>query len=432
MFRIPTKGTFARDVSVLASGTALAQICSFLLYPIIGRLYTPEDMALLAVYTSLFTILQVLSTGKYETSIFLAKTETDAASLVSLVVSLCFSFCIVITIIFVGCGDIINSILRVDLGKLLFFVPLSILSITIFDTYNEWCIRKKYFSKLSLNKISNSFLVNGGKVGFAYTPLNSYGLIIGDVIGRLLSALVCVFRIWKADRQDFRGVNVSTIREQAVQFSKFPKFQMPSQLLNTLGASVPVLILSSYYDVSEVGHFSMAIAVMSVPIGVIGRAIRDVSRKKLKDSIGEQMNIYGLFRSLFKKALIVSTTVALLFVFFLPWIFSFVLGDQWFQSGVYAQIMTPMFIASFVATCVESTNIVAMKLKWAFLWQLLYSVCNIAPIVVGFLLKLPMIPTLILYSSSLVVCYLVLVLISRRSSKYLDRLSLDEIKMLNY
>ena len=426
MFSLFKTQSFARDVSILASGTAFAQVISFLLYPIIGRLYTPGDMATFAVFTSLFTVCQVLSTGKYETSIFLAKSDKDAANIVALVLFLCVSFCLIITMAITLFADEINNLLNVNLGYLLLLVPLSIISLTAFDTYNEWCIRKKYFSKLSINKISNSVLVNGGKVGFAYTPFCSYGLVWGDVLGRFGSALICALRMWITDREVFRAVNVIEVKKQAKEFDRFPKYQMPSQFLNTLGASVPVLLLNSFYNNTEVGQFSMALAILSVPIGVIGRSIRDVSRKKIKDSIGNN-NIHYLFVSLLRKSIAVSVVVALSVVYFLPPLFSFVLGGQWEQSGVFAQIMTPMFVASFVSTCVESPIIVAMKLKVAFIWQVLFSLCNIIPIVVGILCNFSINLTLAVYSASLVFCFMVLISISNHCSKILDRAGFDNL-----
>lgn len=429
MFQSIKSHAFAHDVSVLAIGTAIAQVFSFLLYPLIGRLYTPEEMAAFAVFTSIFTVCQSISTGKYETSIFLAKRDADAANIVVLVVSSCILFNLFLYLIIFLFGDTVNGLMKVSLGKLIYLVPVSILSLTLFDTYNEWCIRKKYFSKLSINKISNSILVNGGKVGVAYTPFHSIGLVLGDVLGRFASALTCVVRIFISDRNDFKNVSISGMKEQAKAFDRFPKYQMPSQFLNTLGASVPVLLLTFFYKGSEVGQFSMAIAVMSVPIGVIARAIRDVSRKKIKDSLGIESNIHYIFLSLFKKAFLLSIVIGLALVFFLPFVFSFVLGKQWEQAGVFAQILTPLFIASFVSTCVESPIIVAMKLKQAFFWQLLYSICNILPIIIGSLLGLRIEMTLLLYAISMVICFTILIIMAERCARYLDQQGPNYIQM---
>ena len=45
-----------RGVAVLGSGTAVAQLISIVTAPIITRLYTPSDMAILAVYSSVLAI----------------------------------------------------------------------------------------------------------------------------------------------------------------------------------------------------------------------------------------------------------------------------------------------------------------------------------------------------------------------------------------
>lgn len=46
------RSSFARNVAVLAGGTAVGQAIVVLASPILTRLYTPEDFGVLAVYTS--------------------------------------------------------------------------------------------------------------------------------------------------------------------------------------------------------------------------------------------------------------------------------------------------------------------------------------------------------------------------------------------
>ncbi|MBC7345458.1 MAG: lipopolysaccharide biosynthesis protein, partial [Clostridia bacterium] len=52
-----SKSSFARNVAVLAGGTAVGQAIVVLASPILTRLYTPGDFGVLAVYSSLLGIL---------------------------------------------------------------------------------------------------------------------------------------------------------------------------------------------------------------------------------------------------------------------------------------------------------------------------------------------------------------------------------------
>lgn len=377
------KGEFIKNASILTMGSVIAQLVPFIVYPLIGRLYTPEQAAVLAAYTSLVSIIQVVSTFKYEGAILLAKNDVDAANLATLASLICGLICLVITIPIAVCPSVINSLLKTDIGNLLILIPVSVFSISVFEIYNEWCVRNKYYKKLAVNKISNAVTVNGGKVGAAFTPFLQIGLVIGDVFGRFLTCAICLIRVWLKDKAVFKRVTLSGIKKEAIEFNRFPKYIVPGQLLNTLGASLPILIMGIYFTGEDIGLFSMALAIMYVPISVVGRSVRDVFRKKVRDSQESSDSIFSFMRNLFGKLVLVSVLAALSLVWFLPTIFSFFLGDKWLMTGIYAQILTPLVVINFISTGLDGVLLVAKKYKHIFIWQLLFCFCSVVPVFIG-------------------------------------------------
>ena len=59
--RLLPKNAFARGVSVLVGGTAGAQLLTVLAAPPLTRLYSPEDIGLLAVYGSQFALIGAIA-----------------------------------------------------------------------------------------------------------------------------------------------------------------------------------------------------------------------------------------------------------------------------------------------------------------------------------------------------------------------------------
>lgn len=413
------KDGFAQNVSILTVGTTFAQLFPFLLYPLIGRLYTPEQNAVLAAYTSIVAIVQAVSTGKYEYTIFLSDTDEGAANVavMSFILSIITSVLLLVFSLIVPCFW--GFVTSIDLGKLLYLMPISIIGISAFDIYNQWCIRRSFFKRLAINKITNSACVNLSKVGMGYTPINSFGLVIGDVLGRFITMVVCITRIISFDINIFKKITLSGMLFQAKKYVMFPKYSMPAQFLNTLGASLPILLLSKYYDDSYVGLFSMSIAVLYVPISVVGCSIRDVLRKKVRD-IKSEKRVRSIFLQIFKKISVLSITAALIGVWVLPWLFSSVLGDKWMMSGVYAQILTPLIVTNFISTCVDATLIVAEKTKQIFYWQVLYLACAIIPIIVGGLFSFPFEKTLLIYTILKMICDIALIVMSYYYACWID------------
>ena len=64
-----------RNSAKLISANAIAQAIGLLVYPILSRLYTPEDFGLLNLFLGIGGLLVLLSTAEYQYAILLPKEE---------------------------------------------------------------------------------------------------------------------------------------------------------------------------------------------------------------------------------------------------------------------------------------------------------------------------------------------------------------------
>ncbi len=71
--RILPKGRFARSVAVVTAGTALGQGLVLASAPLLTRLYTPADFGVLAVYSSIVSLVAVVGALRYELAIALLR-----------------------------------------------------------------------------------------------------------------------------------------------------------------------------------------------------------------------------------------------------------------------------------------------------------------------------------------------------------------------
>lgn len=410
--------SFLRNTLVLTSGTALAQILPMAIYPALGRLYDPIDFAVLASLTSFVSILNSFFSGKYENAIFLAKDDKEAASLfsLSLILTLAFSF-ISFILLHLFKGGFENYL---GLSKLPYWILISLLSasfINVFNSYNEWCVRKEYFKRLSANKVANSLGISLGKLGFGFTPFTNVGLVIGDLIGRLLSAILCISRLLYFDISKFKGVKFKDVTEVAIKYIEFPKFNMPAQLLNTIGVAFPVFILNNYYQPNQVGLYAMTMSILNLPINVVSLSIRDVFRKKANDIYIRQQEYSHFFKKSLSLLSIFSVVSGIILVPFLPGIFGVVLGDKWIESGVYAQYLSPMIVLDFIAISLSGSLLVSKKLKSNFFWQVYYVLLSVLPLIIGGYVGFSIEKTLFLFSFCRCTSYIYLILISYKASK---------------
>ncbi len=410
---------FIKNSLTLSGGVAIAQVLPFLFYPVLGRIFTPAEFGLLAVITSIVSVLSVFGSGKYESGILVAEDKKEAAHLAALSVLVGFVIMAVLwPIVQVLFGDRLSAWMKEpELSRWLYVCPISAFSIIVFNVYNEWCVREKYFKALSVNKMVNSGAITLGKVFLGFVKLVSQGLVIGDMIGRIVSAVGCAVRAMIKDGATFRQVRMRGIVQSAVKYKEFPLYNMPGRLLNTLGQSMPVLLLTAYFSSDEAGLFSMATMVFVLPVSIIGNTLGDVYRQRANEEYKTTGQCLGSFDKLLKLTSLMGFGALLVFVWILPWLMRVILGSDWYVAGQYAQILAPMMVLSFIANPLSGLFIVADKLRQFFYWQVLYVVGSTLPLWLGHVLFGTIEATLIVYAVAMGVVYLTSIVMTRRFAK---------------
>lgn len=421
LIRSLIKGEFIKNTLTLSIGTSIGQFFPLLFYPVLGRIYSPVEFGVLATLASITDILTVLASGKYEYSILITRTKKDAVNIVGLVLFLSLPFLLVILIIL----QLISNQFSIwfnepDLKKWLFICPISAFAMVIFNCYNEWCVRNKYFVSLSLNKIINSAAVTLNKMLFGFIKIVSNGLVIGDLIGRMTSAAICILLMLRNNKVDFLNISFKRISVLARRYIEFPKYILPGQLLNSIGGQFPVLIIGYYFHSKEVGYYAMAMSILIVPMSVLGVTVRDVFKQRANEEYQKQGNCYKLYIKLFRVLTIWTFLGFIILTFALPIIFTIVLGKQWSVSGEYSQLLCPMIALSFICESLSGVFIITGKMKAALFWQLYYAGVTILSLLIGCLVFRNIKIALICFASGRSSAYLLGILLTYYYSKGLS------------
>ena len=94
------KSEFRKNAITLTFGTSIAQVFPIIFYPVLSRIFNPEDFGLLASLTSITGILAVLATAKYDQAILVTESKKEAANIVGLVLFQSLFFLSIIFILF--------------------------------------------------------------------------------------------------------------------------------------------------------------------------------------------------------------------------------------------------------------------------------------------------------------------------------------------
>ena len=374
--------SFLKNILLLVSGTAVAQLIPIAISPILTRLYLPASFGILMVYVSVLSILGVVATGRYEKAVIIPPQKETARQLVLLTQILIFSFCIILALLNFFFGASILQAIRTDA-----LIPYSwLLIIGIFflasdQTYYHWANRLSAYKRMSISKVFNNLSSGVSSIIFGIFQMEALGLIYSKLLGICSSFLV---NLQTFSFSNFKAIRFQEIKSTALEYFKFPVFLMPSHLMNALSTNGPPIILTMYYSETEVGWFALTQRVIMVPVSIIARSVGDVFRQKAT----EMYNTKGSYRALYLKTLGGLAAVGLIpftiLILFAPYLFSLIFGAQWEQSGEYAQILAILFIFQFTTSPLTNAFIISGKQQLEFVWQIVFLISSLLPIVIGF------------------------------------------------
>ncbi len=365
------------------SGVAIAQAIPVLCSPILSRLFTPDDFGLFANFMAIVAFVGVLITGKYELAILLPRRNQEAINVLSLCCLLAISCSLPLAVLFFIFRQPLASLLNAEgLQTFLWLAPISALLSAIFLIFNEWCIRTKRFPTLGKNKISNTAGIAGTSILFGLTKLQP-GLIFGQLFGQVFSASSAVVRVFHSDRHLFAHVTGRRIKYFARKYVDFLKYFMPAQLISTMGGQIPILLLSTYFGLYEVGLFALSERVLGVPVTFLGNSFKDVFKQRASQDYQAYGSCVGIFKkttfTLIKLAIVPFTVLFIV----APWLFAFVFGTEWYEAGEYTRYLSLMYLISFINTPTSGMIIIAEKQKLEVLWQLSYLLLTVASLLIG-------------------------------------------------
>ena len=349
--KLKPKSEFSRNVLTLMTGSTIAQAIPIAISPILTRIYTPEDFGVFALYISITSILSVIVTGQYELAIMLPKKDHDAINILilSLILSSCISF-FLLCIIFLFNPEITRLLGNKEISNWLYLMPISIFLTGIYNSLNYWQTRKKNYKLLAITNVYKGLTVSTSNIAFGIFKYGSSGFILGSFFGQLVGVYHLLKKI--NIKLVYKQINKLKIIALSKRYRKFPKITVPHALFNSISTNLPILVITYYFSSKETGYFSFASKIVMLPISLISNAYYQV----FFESFSKEKNKEFFFKQKFKQVNTIFIPIFLILWFILPDLFSFIFGEEWKISGVYTQILLPLFYLKFISNLFTTTT----------------------------------------------------------------------------
>lgn len=370
-FRKYLRTEFVKNVFTLSLGTFIAQLIPLFLYPFLSRIYNPEDFAVFALYFSIISVLDVVSTGRYELTVINPKDDADSINIVAgaFIYGLLFSILSLLFFFFFGewlCNILNNN----NLIKWIYFIPLSLLFVSISKVLSNWLIRKKAFRQSSINKISQKS--TEGTVSLSFGVLKLYnGLILGDIFGKIILTVVSFYQSLKCGL-NLTQVSRRRIKANLILYKNFPIYNSIPALLNSFSTLLPVFIISSFYNETTTGYFNFSRQILAIPLSLISVSVSQVLFQQIAEKRNSGMPIFNDLKSLIKQLSILSILFVIVFVIAAPLIFKIIFGNKWELSGEFTQILVFSYAIQFIVSPLSIIFLALNKIKVLSYWQIFY------------------------------------------------------------
>lgn len=387
MFSLNSK--FSKNVLTLVSGTAIAQAIPLGLSPVLTRIFSPNDFAVFAIYMSVVAVGTVLVSMKYDLAIILPTKDEEAANvaLLALFIAALISIVLLLITIFfnIEIAGLLTSepALKSEVAKWLYFVPLSVFFMGVFNALSFWLNRKSDYKTMAKSKVVNSGSMTGTQLLLGATGQIGPGLISGFIFGRFFSVVYLTKRIHFGKANFFLHYDKLKIYKMVNRYKRFPIFTLPGEFVNVISNQLPVFLLGNYFNAAILGNYSLMERVLNAPISLLGRSVLDVFKQKASEDYIAQGNCREIFVKTFRTLAVLVILPCLTLFLFGPYLFELIFGKEWAIAGEFAQIMAILFFFKFIASPLSYMFNIAEKQHIDLIWQIGLFVVTVTSFAVG-------------------------------------------------
>lgn len=379
---------FARNVLLVATGTAGAQAITMTFAPFITRLYGPEAFGLLGTFQAILAVITPIAALTYPIAIVLPKSDNDARGIAKLSVRLAAILAIGFTMILLVGKKQIAELLNIQvIAGFLWLIPIAMFFSALQQVMQQWLIRKSQFKVTARVAVSQSFILNSAKIGVGWFYPVGVVLILLATLGSALHSI----QLWFASQRwakpgehiKFNNNKDVELKPLAHKYRDFPYYRAPQAFLNAVSQSFPTLLLIAVFNPAVAGFFTLSKTVLAAPASLIGSSVGNVFYPRITEIVNEGKNpIRLLVKATIGIFLIVCIPFSIVLMFG-PWLFKLIFGAEWGDAGVFAQWMTVWLVVSVAARPTIAIIPVMKMQRFFLLYEVCFTIIKVGALVVG-------------------------------------------------
>ncbi|KYN80525.1 hypothetical protein ATY36_18000 [Vibrio cidicii] len=353
-----------KNIKYMFTSSIGTQIINLATLPVLTRYYSPEAWGQFSIYLATLGVLSIVCTLSYSGAIITSKRDFQARLIARGIIFLSGFFGLLQILLL-----LINyKLLLIDFdGKYVYIIPGMCILACFQDVLYSLISRKMLFKYASVVMVVSTLISVSSSFFASFYFDNEYGLIIGNfilyafqVLGFTLALRINNVRIFKVK------YNACLILREFKKNIDFAIYKFPQNLLSNTSQNLPVIIFGNVFGAYVSGQYAMARKLVGIPSLLMGRVLSRVFFSEIAYSVNSNIKIFSTLLRTSLILFILSLPVFISIYLFGQEILTFILGEQWSQSGKYSGYLGLWLLAALVNKPVTSA-IPALGLQKEFL-----------------------------------------------------------------
>lgn len=415
-----------KQIAVIMGGNFFAQLIIIASAPLLARIYLPEDFGILAVFNSVVVLVTVISSLRYEITIPLTKTKSEAANMIIVCIAILLGFCLMSTLAIALFGsELIHITGQTHLSGYIWLVPIGIFAVGGYQILNYIGIRESKYKDIAKSRLLQSIICVLTQLSMY--KFSAFGLIIGQLIGFITATMLLIVGL--LGKNYLSGLKLNEMQKLIKRYINFPKYSTWEGVLNSLSVELPIFIVAFCFSAHQAGIYIVVTKMLTMPAGLVINSISQVYYGHIANS-NNSLEISNLtckiHTILWQASLPLFLTGLLIGGNAFSWIFGINFSD--------GAVLVPYLICAvfFQLQSATLTPLIGLYLKQRqnMFWNLLLLLARVISLVLG-VTFFDFETSVILYAISSAVMYFVLLLwILKIANLRVDRILVFDFKVL--
>ena len=366
--------SFWQDVSWQAAGNGIAQLIGIGGLPILTRIYTPDDFALQSLFLQVVMLLTGVMTWRYEYLLPLPKSDQDAKTMLALIIVLAIGSVAILTPPAIHYSHYISQLLgNPALARWIAVLPLTAALISCALAVQHFVQRDQNYKTSGLSEISS-------KVGYVGSGLmgnllgGPTGLVCATAVAATAKLLHLLFSAAPAVTAQLRTMRrwrrfYDRMRTVVVSYSRLAGSLVGSHFLATITTAVPIFFISQEYGGQTLGQYSLVLATIFLPAGLIGSAIGQVYYQRAAQEWAQGRSFQALWRSTTTRLMAFGLPTYVVIGLLSKSLYPVIFGNAWYGAGNYAALLSVAAFCSFISSPMDRTCLVVGAWRYPVVWH---------------------------------------------------------------